>query len=152
MIYVECAPDKVLIAGLGVPKKEIQHERGKGNICNRLKKSRDSLGVIDEDPQSAQPSYLNQLHLEQADYGIKLLSDREKNNHIIVLCPRLEEWLLQAAEEAGVAPGDYNFPDDPRPMHNILAARPGNLSDFVKDTKISSKRLKHLADLLRRYI
>ena len=63
MIYVECDTDVALVKNLDIPKKEIIHAGNKGNVCNRLRKTKNSIGLIDEDPQSGQPRYIKNLSL-----------------------------------------------------------------------------------------
>lgn len=38
MLYVECYADEAVARILGVPRREIRHEHGKGNIANRLRR------------------------------------------------------------------------------------------------------------------
>jgi hypothetical protein len=63
MIYIECRPDKILVEALSVPEEEIIHAGSKGNVCNRLSRIRNSKGLVDEDPESAQPTYIRRLKL-----------------------------------------------------------------------------------------
>ncbi len=79
LLYVECHPDTVLVRTLGIPKREIRHVHSKGNVCNRLSKSRDSVGLIDEDPNSAQPNYLKTLKLVEEKHDLRLLADKNNN-------------------------------------------------------------------------
>ncbi len=102
MIYLECDPDKALVQTLGLPAKEIKHVYSKGNVCNKLAKSSQSKGMVDEDPLSSQPSYIEKLRLQSHEHQIKILYDEKAQNRLIVLCPRLEEWVLRAAQDAGV--------------------------------------------------
>jgi len=61
MIFVECNPDKTLVSTTGISHKEIEHAYGKGNVCNKLKKNRNSKGLVDEDPLSIPPNYIGKL-------------------------------------------------------------------------------------------
>jgi hypothetical protein len=54
-IAVECYPDEAVLCALGVPRKQLLHEARKGEVFNWLKKTPGGLGVVDEDPGSAQP-------------------------------------------------------------------------------------------------
>ncbi len=60
---MECEPDEVLVRSLGVPKKKIRHVHSKGNVCRRLLKNKNSVGVVDEDPESVQPSYIQKFRV-----------------------------------------------------------------------------------------
>ena len=104
MIYTECKPDSMLVKTLGIPKKEIIHLGGKPEVCKQLEKQENCKGLVDEDPFSIQPSYLKKLHVREnlSDYGFRVLNDNFNNNDLIVLCPRLEEWVLKATKEAQI--------------------------------------------------
>ena len=60
MIYVECSPDAALVRKLGIPKREIRHSSGKGEVLKRVLKGA-SIGVVDEDPGSPQPRRLEEF-------------------------------------------------------------------------------------------
>ena len=51
MIYIECYADELLIEILGISSKNIEHSHGKGNVCKKLKSKRNSVGMVDADPQ-----------------------------------------------------------------------------------------------------
>ena len=106
-IYVECYPDKVLVdviaERLRFSKKNIDHRSGKARICKILEKYDNCIALLDEDPYSAQPPYLKRI-LAKSDskvldeYGIKVVIDANKNNRIVLLCPRLEEWIIKSTK------------------------------------------------------
>lgn len=58
MLYVECYPDELLARLFHVPHRHIRHAHGKGNILNRLRRSKAGIGLVDEDPLAAQPADL----------------------------------------------------------------------------------------------
>ena len=95
IIYVECKPDFKLVEVLGISRKKIKHVAGKGNVCRVLKKKGNSVGMVDEDPDCPQPSYLKDLRIVEESHGIKLLSDNRSHNLLILLCPNLEAWILE---------------------------------------------------------
>jgi hypothetical protein len=35
-----------------------------------------------------------------------------------MICPRLEEWLLERAKQAGLDPAQWGLASDPRKLHN----------------------------------
>jgi hypothetical protein len=144
MIYLECDPDKALVKALGMANKEIKHVYSKGNVCNRLAKSRDAKGLVDEDPASPQPAYIGKLKLHLHQRDIKLLQEDKTQNRLIVLCPRLEEWILKAAREAKVDIQDYGLPNEARQLHEIINIRVEGLEKFIKSIKDKSKMLKTL--------
>jgi len=103
-IYLECNADEELVRALGVPRKLIKHQSCKGNVCNNLEKSvEDSIGLIDKDPSSKQPTLLNNSrNLKEKKFGVELLIT-PNNKKILVLHPRLEEWFEEAAKNAGIS-------------------------------------------------
>jgi len=119
-VLVECNADEVVLRAVGVSKKQLRHERCKGEVVKRMLKFDCATGLIDEDPASAQPRELdNYIHV-QAVEGLRLLAHRDdKNKRLIIICPRLEEWLIQRAKSSGVRPEDYGLPSDPDRLHSI---------------------------------
>ena len=61
MIYVECKPDFILVNNLGASKKEIIYGGGKAEVCRKMMKTENCIGLVDEDPASIQPPYLRKL-------------------------------------------------------------------------------------------
>jgi len=119
-ILVECYPDAALLRALGVSKKQLRHERCKGEVVKRVRKFDFATGLIDEDPASAQPRDLDNYKQLQAAEGLRLLARRDdKNKRLIIVCPRLEDWLIARAKSSGIRPKDYGLPSDPDKLHSI---------------------------------
>lgn len=153
MIFVECKPDLALVRSLtNIPRREIIHEfRGKGGICNQLKQQTHCRAMIDEDPSSIQPRYVKNAILEAnlAEHGIKVLHDNANGNRMVVLSPRLEEWIIQAATETGVDLRQYNLPSDGTKLHAKINANLDRFESLLKELKHKgSGRLKALKSLL----
>jgi len=128
-IYLECKPDEKLMMALGITRKEITHANDKGRVCNYLKNSENCIGLIDEDPGKAQPSYLSNLPAKKEKHGIKVLVDKKKNNTVIVLCPYLEAWVVNTAKKSKVDPGNFGLPGKAKDLHKVINYR---LSQFNK--------------------
>lgn len=152
MIYLECDPDKALVKALGISKTGIFHAGNKGNVCNRLKRNKNSKGLVDDDPSSAQPSYMDRLRLLSDEYGIKLLYDERNENHLIVLCPRLEDWILKAAKQVvGRGMGKkYGLPENADQLHKVINTNLEKFVNLVNDIKEKSGMLKALESLIKR--
>ena len=151
MIYVECKPDAALVKSLSkVTRREITHE-SKGEICNKLRKHRNCTGLIDEDPSSTQPRYVQEAQLvnDLSDSEIKVLHHSQTDNRLIVLCPRLEEWILKAARDVGMDVRQYNLPNDARRLHGNINISLDKFENLLEDLKQSSNRLKTLQKLLQ---
>ena len=153
MIYTECKPDSSLVRILGIPKKQIIHQQGKPEVCKQLEKRGKWKGLIDEDPLSVQPPYLKRLQEKKnlSNYGLKILHDNSKNNDLIVLCPRLEEWIIKATEEAGIDIKRYNLPDDGEQLHKVINIDLSKFERLVNDLKVKSKMMKALEKALKEW-
>jgi hypothetical protein len=150
MIYVECKPDRVLVTTLGIPGTEIQHESNKVKVCKRLEKSLNCIGLVDEDPSSVQPTYIKRLEEKFHVHNIKLLYDKETKNNLIVLCPRLEVWILEAAQGARINLGNYDLPNSAEELHNVVNTKVGKFMILIQNIKKKkSKMLITLEDLLK---
>ena len=146
MIYTECKLDSSLVRILGIPKKQINHQQGKSEVCKQLEKRENLIGMVDEDPSSVQPSYLKRLPVKEdlPTYGLKILNDTSKHNDLIILCPKLEDWILKAAKDAGIDIKRYNLPDDGDELHKVINTDPRKFERLVNDLKGKSKMLEAL--------
>jgi hypothetical protein len=106
--------------------------------------------LVDEDPSSAQPNYIGKLTLRSHEHDIKLLYDGKTKNHLIVLCPSLEKWILKAAQEAGVNVNDYDLPNEAKQLHKIINTKMKNLKNLIENIKKKSKMLKALQNFVRK--
>ena len=152
MIYTECKPDSMLVKTLGIPKKEIIHLGGKPEVCKQLEKQENCKGLVDEDPFSIQPSYLKKLHVREnlSDYGFRVLKDNFNNNDLIVLCPRLEEWVLKATKEAQIDIKRYNLPDDGEHLHKEININIDKFEKLIKDLRGKSRQMKALEKSIKK--
>lgn len=152
MIYVECKPDTVLVRTLtGLPAREVIDEpKGKNGVVGRVMSSRNARGLVDEDPLTVQHSYLMSMHLSRDEpaTGLRLLHDRIRGNNIVLLCPKLEDWVVRAARDAGTDLQDYNLPRDARQLHGVINHRLSNFQRLVEALN-NTPRLRALAGLLR---
>ena len=150
MIYVECNADKTLVSALGFPRREIKHAHSKGNVCKRLESSRNSKGLVDEDSFSTQPRYIEKLKLLSHEDDVKVLYDGRAQNCLIMLCPRLEEWILKVVKEVKVDIGDYNLPNDADRLHKTINIKLKNFENLIEDIKESSRMVKTLERVIKR--
>ena len=154
VLVVECSPDAVLAQVLtGVPRKCLLHEANKPEVVKRLVKyCWNSKGLVDEDPGAAWPrlirEFRNREHLRE--YGLSVFHDPERGNQLVVLHPRLEEWILAAAQGASVPVERYDLPSNSAEFRKIVKLSIDRFEHLVRDLYESrSKRLLLLAELLR---
>ena len=99
---VECNNDKILVKSLvKIKLGQIHHAGNKTEVLKKLGRYSDSLGLVDEDPGFPQPPQMRSITLEDVGYGIKL--GRLRGNRLVVLCPRLEDWVFEATREANLS-------------------------------------------------
>lgn len=149
-VLVECYPDAALLRALSVPRKQIGHQSCKGEVVKRVLKLDDAIGLIDEDPSGTQPRELANYNQIQAAEGLRLLARRDnKNKRLIIVCPRLEEWLITKAKSSGIRPEDYGLPSDADRLHSI--PRYDQKEGFSRFLEELNKRDKGM-DILRRWV
>lgn len=120
MIVLECNADECLIKTLGFSKKQIAHERCKGEVVKKVGKKAIAIGIIDEDPGSMPPGDLRKYKRESAMGGLTLLIQLKDNNKKLVqISPFLEGWLIKRAKANRIDPGSYKLPSDAHKLHNI---------------------------------
>ncbi|MFQ5891233.1 MAG: hypothetical protein ACE5HW_00375 [Candidatus Methanofastidiosia archaeon] len=152
MIYVECKPDFTLVNSItDIPKREIIHAGNKSELCKKLEKEKNCMGLVDEDPWSGQPSYIKRMRKKDglSRYELKVLHDNSRDNNLVVICPRLEEWILRTAKEAGIDVRRYNLPNNDRKFREIINIKIDNFERLIGDLKDHNK-LKTLRKLLER--
>jgi hypothetical protein len=146
MLYVECHADELLARTLGVPRRKLKHEHGKGNIINRLRNYTAGTGMLDEDPEGSQPAGLRDYH-EKDRYGDLVLMEHKNDagNRLVVICPRLEDWLYQRAAACGVKPGDYGLPHSAEKLkaNPRYEQKPG-FKDFLMKLKEDDREVQQL--------
>jgi hypothetical protein len=118
-------------------------------VCNRLSRTSNSKGLVDEDPLSRQPKYISKLKAISDKYEIKLLSDEKAKNNLIVLCPTLEGWILKVAEEVGIDISEYDLPNDADSLHKVINLKPKNFTKLMEDIKQESRMLKTLEGFIK---
>jgi hypothetical protein len=76
----------------------VRHEHGKGNITNRLRRLEAGTGLIDEDSAGYQPRELrNYREVKRTGKLILLEHADSSEKRLVLVCPRLEEWLFTRA-------------------------------------------------------
>jgi hypothetical protein len=104
---------------------------------------------VDEDPGSSQPTYLGKLHLKAALHDIKVLTDNKRKNKLVVICPRLEEWVLNVAKKSGINVSAYSLSKIPRELHRKLGSNADKLKPLIKDLlALQSPEILFLKDQL----
>lgn len=151
MIFPECKTEEILVVCAQIPKRQIKHLGGKSRVLKRLDNQESCTGLIDEDPFSPQPPKMQKYRPQEAliELGLKVLHNRNQDNRLVVLCPRLEEWIIDACKEVRIDIRDYNLPIDPNQLHKEARLNPKNYEKLVEDLFLrNSKRVRKLFELL----
>ncbi len=134
---------------MGVKKQIVRHVFSKGNVCNKVSRGKGVRGVVDQDPLSVQPSYIESIgSCIENKRDILLFKDKINDNYIIMLCPTLEGWILKAAKAEGIKPAKYGLPDKEKELHKIVNINLQKLEQLVNDLKQQSLMLKTLKNYL----
>jgi hypothetical protein len=149
MIIVECDPDEFLIKAMGFSK--IKHGGCKGKVLSAVKKKSGVIGIIDEDPDSGQPSEMHEYVELESKSSIKLLVRKEdKNKMVIVISPELEPWILNRARKNQLSPKDFGLPDDADGLKRIPhIERKKNFKEFIMRLIEKDEEIKTLKQWLR---
>lgn len=120
-VLVECCHDTALVRYLGVPIRRLGHVHGKGNVLRLLAKwDGEVVGVVDADTgkQSDNNRELPKYREEQSAYDLMLLRHHaDERKSLVVIIPKLEDWLLARAAVVGIRASDYGLPETARAMH-----------------------------------
>ena len=152
MIYVECKPDAALMQVLTqLPHREIVHEQNKFEVAKKISIKGNARGLVDEDPGSVQPAYLARMEVlrDLPQRGLKMLEDVARGNRVVLLCPKLEDWIIRAAQDAGRDLRDhrYNLPNTPTRLHREITFDLRKFERLVEDL-LGTPRLRCLRRLL----
>jgi hypothetical protein len=133
MIIIECDTDKYFIQSLGFSKNQIRHEGGKGDVIRCVGKNLSCFGVVDEDPDSSQPSEMQSYRIISAQESIILLERKDSPaKKIIQISPNLESWFINRARKNRINLHDYHLKDTFEALHTPHIERHKNFQDFLK--------------------
>ena len=89
-------------------------------MVNDLLRGHAALGVIDEDPGKTRPADISRFTEKERQGSVVLMSGRkDAGRRLVMICPRLEEWLLARAKAIGVNPGDYGLPATTKALRKL---------------------------------
>lgn len=106
--------------------------------------------MIDEDPGKSQPPLLSNFHEIEIStmYNIKLLYNHKSKNHLVVLRPRLEEWIIRASRIANLDIREFSLPNDADRLHSIINININKFKKFLDSLLKNSEQLMFLRNLL----
>ena len=148
-LFLECKPDETLAVALGFPAKAIIHSHSKGRVARSLSRHTGVLGMVDEDFGEREPASLRRFVEVSAMHEIRLRTDSERNNRLVVICPRLEPWGMRTVRDAGLELQRFGLGNSLRDLDADINHRLPNLQRLVSALLTAqSPRLLHLQSLL----
>ena len=92
------------------------------------------IGLVDEDPGSSNPTYLSKFqHKVKEQYDIQCLHIPRKGTRLIVIRPRLEEWILKHVALSQINLKNYSLPDKGKDLHKVINGRLSKFESMVKE-------------------
>jgi hypothetical protein len=149
-VLVECDADEAVLRALGLPRKQLLHFGGKYELLKKLKDRAHDVGMVDEDPGKVQPKDIGSYRQTDSAEGLRLLTRQGRGGQrLVIVCPKLEDWLIQRAKSSGIRPEDYGLPSDPDRLHSIPRyEQKEGFRRFLSELKEQDKGMH----LLRRWI
>jgi len=143
-LFVECRPDEALAFALGVSRRDVEHAGNRTGVCAEVSRRNGAMGMVDEDPDTAPLPYMRTMAEQPVEHEIRVLYDSQRNNQLVVICPRLEEWLVQSAKSSGLKMTDFGFgSDNGRHLHREINDRLPNVKRLV-GALLSARNLRIL--------
>jgi hypothetical protein len=152
-VFIECDNDATLVRTLlRLADESLVHHDGRDAVLMNLRGQVAPVrALIDEDPDSIQPSYItspNKVKVtEFLEHGLKLLQDRKLGHWVVVLCPRLEPWILTTAERAGIDTGDFDLPKSENLFKKAAKNKPVKFAQLIRKMA-STPNIRLLKELL----
>lgn len=147
--FLECKPDEALAVALGVPGRSIVHCHGKGRVSRNLQRHSGVTGLVDEDIGSVEPATLTRYLEVSVQHDLKLKEDSNQGNRLVVVCPRLEDWIIKTAKASDLKMEDFNLSELPNALRADINYRLPNLKRLLNRLlELESPRLLHMKALL----
>ena len=152
LLYLECYPDETLVTVLGKTRKQYEHAGDIGGVCTLLRKHTGRLGLVDEDPGKPHPAYLKNLTSVSEQHRIKIMTDPQLDNLVLVIRPRLEEWIVWMTQQNGLdLKRDFGIPARTGPeLHSVVNRHLPKFEECIRRLlQIQAQPLLHLKTLLQ---
>jgi hypothetical protein len=122
-IIPECYVDTKLIKAIVPPtsKHGYNHQKGSNTVVNLMKgKLNDhfALGIVDKDKRALEYSQEFDIVMNIPS-NLELYKHREKPHYLVFICPAVESWILDRAEESGIQLEDFGLPNNLDGLRNI---------------------------------
>jgi|SRR5208283_2780634 len=132
-LFLECKPDETLAVALGVPSRAIIHCHGKGKVSKNLRNNSDVTGLVDEDAGMTETPTLRKFVEINSNHDLRLKLDKAQNNRLVVVCPKLEDWVIETAKASSVKMTKYNLTENPNALHADINYRLPNFQRLLAE-------------------
>ena len=113
-IVPECYVDTKIAEIISQAKRKYNHQHGCGDVANQLKnklKDLPALGIIDEDKNKGPVAkYFTEFELLLEENGLILKKHIQRQHYLILICPEIENWLLNNAADINIGPLNFSLP------------------------------------------
>jgi hypothetical protein len=113
-IIAECYVDTKVAEIVGQSKK-YNHQHGCGDIAKILQGKLQNtvcLGIVDEDKYKGEkPKYFSDFKVIIEEHNLILKKHVNREHYLILICPEMEEWLLNDAKVADILLEKFDLPD-----------------------------------------
>lgn len=149
-IVVECKPDEALVRALGFTKKNVTHQPSKARVLSYLDRNSGAIGIVDEDPGTANAGYFSKYtKISEAKFDIEEWSVTKMQIRLIIIKPRLEEWIIRQANSSKIDLRDYSLEPDGYHLHKIINEKLDKFEALLTDLlKEKNQGLVHLKSII----
>lgn len=148
-VFLECKPDETLAVTLGIPASAITHSHSKGRVAKGLAATRGGIGLVDEDCPINNPKSLRCFEEVSHHHEVRLKRDPGTGNRLVVVCPRLEPWLITTTRLAGLDIARFGLGTTTRDLDSHINHRLGSLQALLEELLTRrNARLLHLQQVL----
>jgi hypothetical protein len=139
--------DKVLLQVLKVPKEMLNLDpKGINKILSAMQNQQNDyhkiiVGLIDKDKKIPHPYYVDFQTIEEMENLIHKQHSSNHNQHLILIIPAIEKWILKSAESVEVLPSHFGLPDDFEKFRDKLKSQ---IIETNIDFKNFLKKIKEL--------
>lgn len=102
-MYIEGIPDQQLIQSLrpSLSRRNVIQAGTLSKVILKVASKVEVIGMIDEDPMKPRPTSFQSFKKEKnRKYEIEIYQHPTTKSRLIVLCPRLEEWIIYICKNA----------------------------------------------------
>lgn len=144
---MECFADVALARAVGVLRGQIRHEGDKGNVLKALRKSAAGIGLVDDDGKGPRFGLLKEYREIELRHDLVLMNHADGSpRRVVIICPRLEDWLYARAKWSGLEPVRFGFPADADRLHSIPRyERNPRFAEFLAELKERDPAFRDLA-------